>query len=66
MTAAFTIPAYAFSPQVCRQSVAGYETFTDCYGMEITGVALRDAQVREMVSMKRPAREIASELGVSS
>lgn len=38
------LPAAAFTPQVCRQPVEGYDTFTDCYGMELTGAALRAAR----------------------
>lgn len=65
MTAGLEVPpAQATTPQVCRQPVEGYETYTDCYGMELTGSMLRAARAREMASMKRPAKEIADELGV--
>lgn len=58
------LPAAAFTPQVCRGYDEGYDVYTDCYGMALTGRALRDAQVRELVSMNRSPSEIAERLGV--
>lgn len=58
------LPATAFTPQVCRGYDEGYEVYTDCYGMALTGRALRDAQVRELVSMNKSPTEIAERLGV--
>lgn len=63
MTVGIDFPAAAFTPQVCRQPVEGYDTFTDCYGMELTGAALRAAQAREMASMNKTPGDITKALG---
>lgn len=35
MTAGIDSPASAFTPQVCRQPVEGFDAYTDCYGMHL-------------------------------
>lgn len=64
LTVGVDFPAASETPQVCLGHDEGFEVFTDCYGMTLTGNALRDAQIREMVQMRRTPSEIASTLGV--
>ncbi len=59
-----SVSAGAFTPQVCRGYDEGYEVYTDCYGMTLTGQALEAARVRELVSMNMSPAEIAEKLGV--
>ncbi|MFC3677750.1 hypothetical protein [Ferrovibrio xuzhouensis] len=51
--------------QVCRQPVDGYETYTDCYGNQLSGTSLRAAQIGELVDEKKTPGEIQMALGAT-